>query len=141
MQGRGRFGILLCMQKGRLIGAVIGALIGLRGGSLWNVFFYAWFGAWLGGIIAARYLPRRAAKAASPQVPRRTLSAREKALRTLGLPSNATPAQARAAYRKLAWKYHPDALRARGADSATIESATETMARLNEAWHTLTSAS
>ncbi len=133
------FGILLYMQKGRLVGAVIGALIGLRGGSLWNVFFFAWFGAWIGEIIASRYLPHRATKA-TPQVPRRTLSPREKALHTLGLPPNATLTQARAAYRKLSRKYHPDALRARGADSATIESATETMARLNEAWHTLTSA-
>lgn len=127
------------MQKARLIGTVIGALIGLRGGSLWNVFFYASLGAWLGGIIASRYLPRHASKS-SPKVPRRTLTPREKALKVLGLPPNATLIQARAAYRKLAQKYHPDLLRARGADSATLEHATETMARLNEAWHTLTSA-
>ena len=127
------------MQKGRLIGATIGALIGLRGGSLWNVFFCAWFGAWLGGLIASRTSMHRTAEKSVPP-PRRTPTAREQALRVLGLPPNATFAQARAAYRKLARKYHPDTLRARGADPAALDRATQTMARLNAAWRTLSSA-
>lgn len=127
------------MQTARLVGTVVGALIGLRGGSLWNVFFYAWLGAWIGGILGSRYAPRTRKAPATPR-PRRP-SARERALGTLGLPPAATLAQARTAYRNLARKYHPDTLRARGANAAELERATKTMARLNAAWNYLSKTS
>lgn len=127
------------MQKAKFIGALVGTIIGFRGGSLWNVFFYAWLGAWLGGLVAGKFAAPRADASASarPQPRRFAETPRTKALRTLGLPPTATREQAHAAYRALARQYHPDALRAAGADAETVARATKTMARLNAAWDVL----
>ena len=40
----------------------------------------------------------------------------------------------RAAYRELAKKHHPDAMRAAGADDAAVAAADAKMARVNAAW-------
>lgn len=52
----------------------------------------------------------------------------------LGVAHNATEDEIRTAYRKLVKENHPDALMARGVPEEFIETATDKIARINDAW-------
>jgi DnaJ like chaperone protein len=52
----------------------------------------------------------------------------------LGVGAGMTDAQIRRAYRELAKKYHPDAIRAKGLGDADAARAAERMKRVNSAW-------
>lgn len=52
----------------------------------------------------------------------------------LGVAPSAENEVVRAAYRELAKKHHPDAMRAAGADDAAVAAAGAKMARVNAAW-------
>lgn len=52
----------------------------------------------------------------------------------LGVDRNATDDEVKRAYRLLAKKYHPDALRAQGLPEAMVGKANERMAKINSAW-------
>ena len=57
-----------------------------------------------------------------------------KAYAELGVAPEAENEVVRAAYRELAKKHHPDAMRAAGADDAAVAAADAKMARVNAAW-------
>lgn len=57
------------------------------------------------------------------------------AYRTLGCSPSDSDDEVRAAYRRQAKKYHPDKLRAEGVPESIIEKATQTMAKINNAWN------
>ena len=66
-----------------------------------------------------------------PTAPRDTLA---EAYATLGVSEGASDEDVRRAYRELAKKCHPDALRAQGFPDETVGRATERMKAVNAAW-------
>ncbi len=56
------------------------------------------------------------------------------AYRQLGVSPSASDDEVKKAYRLMAKKYHPDALRAQGLPEAMVGKATERMSRINAAW-------
>ena len=58
----------------------------------------------------------------------------EDAYRQLGVSPSASNDEVKKAYRQMAKKYHPDALRAQGLPEAMIGKATERMSKINAAW-------
>lgn len=61
----------------------------------------------------------------------------EEAYRTLGCNPTDSDDTVRSCYRQQAKKYHPDKLRAEGVPESMIEKATQTMAKINNAWNTI----
>lgn len=59
------------------------------------------------------------------------------AYRTLGCSPDDSDETVKDAYRNQAKKYHPDKLRAEGLPEPIIEKATQTMAKINNAWNTV----
>lgn len=52
----------------------------------------------------------------------------------LGVPSSATDEEVKKAYRDMAKRYHPDALKAQGLPEELVSRATERMSKINAAW-------
>lgn len=115
--------------KGFAIGSIAA---GARGG---------WIGAILGGFagdwVERRYFSRRTDRRGPVGVRVASPSALERAYAELGVSPNAEDEVVRAAYRELAKKHHPDAMRAGGADDAAMAAASARMARVNDAWRTV----
>lgn len=128
--------------KGILFGAIVGFLIGKN-----------WMGAGIGAIAGyniAREMKRRkisAARFAGEEFARRASAHRSAAAGSpaagdpladayalFGLSSSASDTALKQAYRMLAKKYHPDALRAQGLGDEAVKKATDTMSKLNAAW-------
>lgn len=129
--------------KGILFGAVTGFVIGK-----------GWLGAGLGAVIGyniEREIKRRkisAARFAGEAFARQAASRRNAAAGNgsalpdpladayalFGLKSSASDEALKHAYRALAKKYHPDALRAKGLSDAVVKKATDSMAKVNAAW-------
>jgi len=72
-----------------------------------------------------------------PEAPRNALA---EAYATLGVSESASDEDLRRAYRELAKKCHPDALRAQGLPEEMVGKATERMKAINAAWGTIKSA-
>jgi DnaJ like chaperone protein len=131
--------------KGILFGGLVGFVVGK-----------GWMGALFGAIVgynlerelrrrkisAARYAGEAFARQAAQHrrdpgasgVPAAVPDPLAEAYRLFGLSSSASDGALKHAYRTLAKKYHPDALRAQGLSENAIRSATETMSKLNAAW-------
>jgi hypothetical protein len=128
--------------KGILFGAFIGFLVG-KG---------RWTGVLLGAFVGyniERELKRRkisAARFAGEAFARQAASQRNGGRRSslsdpladayaiFGLKSSASDEALKHAYRTLAKKYHPDALRAKGMSDDVVKKATDSMAKVNAAW-------
>ena len=129
-------------------GIVFGAICGFIAGK-------GWLGAGFGAIVGyniEREIRRRkisAARFAGEAFARQASSRRQTgsgagttavsdpladAYHLFGLKSSASDEAVRHAYRTLAKKYHPDALRANGMSEAMIRKATDSMAKVNAAW-------
>ena len=134
------------------IGPLVGAFLFSRGGIM-GMLFGSFLGAWVeqcirggrrGGFAQGvgrdfgRFARRARRTAGAADAPRRG-GELEGAYNTLGLGPDATKADAKRAYRRLAKECHPDAMRARGATEDEVRAATDRMARLNAAWKLISS--
>ena len=115
--------------RGIVFGGIVGGI--LSRGALGAV-----FGAWTGHGIEEEIRRRRlrggkrgGAGFASPED--KALAA---AYKELGVKAQSPDATVRRAYRELAKKYHPDAVRARGLSDVEAAKADEKMKRINLAW-------
>lgn len=129
--------------KGILFGALAGFVVGK-----------GWLGAGVGALVGynlEREMKRRkisAARFAGEAFARQAASRRNAgnggtpaipdpladAYALFGLKSTASDEVLKQAYRSLAKKYHPDALRAKGLPDAVVQKATDSMAKVNAAW-------
>ena len=115
--------------KGATIGGYVGSILGGPFGAVFGAYFGHNVEKRLGGRTAGRQQRTSGFRnGAQPQDP---ISA---AYATIGAsPSDGTDTLKRK-YRELAKRYHPDAMRARGATEDEIERASLRMGRINEAW-------
>jgi hypothetical protein len=129
--------------KGILFGAIVGFAVGK-----------GWLGAGFGAIVGyniEREIRRRkisAARFAGEAFARQASSRRNAggrgtgaaadpladAYAVFGLKSSASDEALKQAYRALAKKHHPDALRSQGLSDELIKKATDSMAKVNAAW-------
>ena len=115
--------------RGVVFGGILGGLYGKLPGAA--------FGAYLGHRIEEEILRRRRIRkgrhsgAFSSPMADDSLA---KAYKELGVKPEMSNAQLRRAYRELAKKYHPDAIRAKGLGDADAAKADERMKRINHAW-------
>ena len=115
--------------RGVVFGGILGGLYGKLPGAA--------FGAYLGHRIEEEILRRRRIRKgrhssaySSPMADDRLAEA----YKELGVKPEMSNAQLRRAYRELAKKYHPDAIKAKGLDYADAAKADERMKRINHAW-------
>jgi DnaJ like chaperone protein len=113
--------------RGVVFGGILGGLYGKVPGAV--------FGAYLGHRIEEEILRRRRMRRGrtggfAPAGGDRLSDAYAE----LGVEAHMTDAQVRRAYRELAKKYHPDAIRAQGLGEADAAKAAERMKRINQAW-------
>lgn len=129
--------------KGIIFGAIVGFLVGK-----------GWLGAGIGALVGyniEREMRRRkisAARFAGEAFARQAAARRNRAgadgapppdplsdaYALFGLNPSASDTALKQAYRALAKKYHPDALRAKGLSDETVRNATDAMSKVNAAW-------
>ncbi|MBQ5794729.1 MAG: J domain-containing protein [Kiritimatiellae bacterium] len=112
--------------KGIAFGALAGGLFG-------KGYIGAVFGALLGHRIE-EYLRRRAGKRRSAGAFVYDNSPLADAYAELGVKSSASDSEVKRAYRSLAKKFHPDAVRSQGLSEEAATKADERMKRINRAW-------
>ncbi len=118
------------------VGMLAGSWLGSRVAGLPGALLGAAFGHWL-ELKWRRTRSRGRARRPGAVSP---FASHAQAYRVLGVPPTASDDAVRKAYRNMAKKCHPDALRAQGASDAAVKTATGRMARVNAAWEEIKSA-
>lgn len=109
-----------------MIGAAVGWLMGRTLGAI--------FGALIGRDIELRLRQRSRKRGGARDGFERRGSMLDDDYRVLGANAGESLESVRRRYRELAKRYHPDALRAKGASEAEVAKANEKMGRINAAW-------
>lgn len=116
--------------KGFAVGSILG---GARGGWV-GALVCAFIGDWLERRFAPELKARFARSQSSRPAGRPSSGPLDDAYHELGVASSAPDEVVTAAYRALAKKFHPDAVRARGLSDADVARANARMGRINAAW-------